>query len=509
MSTIELNKEIYGDDLPSEYYEKGLSDRRPFEDRAEMFAELSIPYVFRDKGASGSDDLRDKYAQSLVADLVNNLSSKITLTLFPPSASGFRLSPSSSELEEITGGDEETLSMVRELLSGGADLINREIEAQDIRKDVFGLLEYQIIVGSCIMEKVPKKGIRLHGLKNIVVTLDDKGEAIKMCVYEELNRLPDGIDENLVEKKPLEDKYGLYTMATWVKEKSKWFVVQEIDGTIVSEITYSEKNFPFSYQGMIWTIGDKYSRPFIEKFIGDISSYDKLSKLLVNGSLIAAKTVLFVDERQGRTRKRDVANSNNGDVVDGRADDVTALTIGKNYDFQIPFQIYQSIANRLEKGFLAKDSIVRQAERVTAEEIREMAQELEGNLAGEYATISNRITKRIVTWIMNELKLDLSSIDVEIITGLNALGKSNEIVKLDNFISRLAQLEKLSWVKDKELIDRYAEGYGVNTNNLIKGVEEYNQEMKAMQEQMAMSQLEGAAAQSVGQAAGQALIQGG
>jgi hypothetical protein len=409
-------------------------------------------------------------------------------------------------MQELTQGDEGMISEVRTMLSSGADLINREIEAQDIRRHVFGLVDYQLVVGSCIMEKVPKRAIKVHGLRNIAVTLDDTGEAIRLCVFEELNRLPEGVVG--VEPKPLEDTYELYTMSTWIAQSKKWEVVQEIDGIVVSSKTYSDKKHPFSYQGMNWNIGEPLHRPYIEDFIGTISSYDKLSKALTDGALIASKSLTFVDERGGRTRKKTVAESANGAVIDGRADDVTSFQHQKNYDFQVPMQVRAEARAELEDVFLAKNSITRQAERVTAEEIRQMAQELETALAGVYATVANRITKRIVTWIMDELGIDFKTIDVKIITGLNALGLNNEIMKLDGFLTRLAQMEKMAWVKDKELIDRYAEGYGVNTVNLLKTTEEYARDQQAMQEQMAMQQMAQSGAQSAGETAGKQLAGG-
>ena len=497
---------VYENKSPKEFYQEELSKRQPFEDRAEQIAELTIPALFRKKGSGGSEKLKDMYCQGLLAKLIKSLSSKITLTLFPPGASGFRLEPDAVSLQELTGGDPEILSQVRSDLSAGSDLINKEIEAQDIRKHIFGLIDHQIVVGACIMEKVPKRGIKIHSLRNMVVLLDDVGEAIQMCVYEELNRVPEGIE--FEEDRAVGEKYELYTMCTWLPEMKKWEVVQEFEGIMLEPKYYTDKKVPFSYQGMVWNVGEDYHRPLCEDIIGSISSYDKLSKVLTEGSLIASKSLLFVDERGGRTRKRDVANSANGDVIDGRADDVTAFTFGKNFDFQVPMQVRNELQQELEEFFLAKNSITRQAERVTAEEIREMAQELEMQMAGVYAVISNRITKRIVEWIMAELNMEFKAIDVKIVTGLNALGMNNEVMKLDGFVSRLAQLEKIEWLEEKELIDRYAEGYGVNTVGLLKTPQQLAQERQMQQQQALEMQALQSGADSLGATAGQKLAGG-
>lgn len=490
---------------PREYYNKGLSKRKPFEDRAEDFAEVTIPALFRRSGSSGGDRLKDKYVQSLGAKLVKNLSSKITLTLVPPSASGFKLSPDLRSLQKLTGGNPDLLAQVNQEMSAGTDLINKQIEAQDIRKHVFTLIDHQNVIGACIMEKVPNKGIKIHGLRSIVVTLDDVGEAYEMCVYEKLKKLPPELI-GLVEEK---EEYELYTMCVR-DENDVWTVYQELEDIIVGDIkTYKGMECPFSYQGMIWNIGEDYHRPFVEDYYGSLNSYNVLSKVLTQGAIIASKSLLFVDERGGRTRKADVANSENGDVIDGRADDVTSLQLNKNFDFQVPMQTRAEYRQELEEAFLAKNSITRQAERVTAEEIREMAKELENSMAGVYATISNRITKQIVVWIMAELKLKFKTISVDVITGLNALGLSNEIAKLDGFLTRLGQMGKITWVKDAEIVNRYAMGYGINTVNLIKTPNEVQQEAKAQQQAIAQQQLVQSGADSLGKSAGQAIVQQG
>jgi len=493
--------------LPSEYYQKGLSDRKAYEDRAEKFCEVTIPALFRATGSSGADALPDKYVQSLGAKLLKNLSSKITLTLVPPSASGFRFSPDLRALQKLTGGNPDMLSQVNADLSAGVDLINKQIEAQDIRKHIFGLIDQQLAIGSCIMEKVPNRGVKVHGLRNIVVSLDDVGEAYKMCIYEEMTTLPPELNSELEEGK---DKYELYTMLVFDNVAERWTMTQELDGNIVGEEkTYKAMECPFSYQGMIWSIGEKYHRPFVEDYYGSLNSYDKLSKVLTQGALVASKSLTFVDERGGRTRKRDVANSVNGAVIDGRADDVTSFQHNKNFDFQVPMQVRAELRQELEEAFLAKNSITRQAERVTAEEIRIMAQELESSMAGVYATISNRITKQLVMWIMGELKMKFKAINVDIITGLNALGLSNEITKLDGFVTRLAQMEKLVWINDKELVDRYANGYGINTVNLIKTPSQVQQEQQAQMQAQQQQLLAQSGAESLGKNAGEVLAKGG
>jgi hypothetical protein len=285
---------------------------------------------------------------------------------------------------------------------------------------------------------------------------------------------------------------------------------QEIDGEMVGdEKTFKDyDSLPVRYLGWTWLVGDDYHRPYTEDYYNDLLQLDKLTKLIVDGSIVAAKTLLFVNERGGRTRKDEVADSANGDVIDGVADDVTALQLGKNYDFQIPMQMMQDLKKTLSSAFLMNESVTRDAERVTAQEIRFMAQELEtSSLSGIYSKLALQWSKWIVQMIMDELKIKFDSIDVKILTGLDALGRSQEAQKLDGYVMRLAQLNMMHWINEEELANRYAEFDGINTVNLLKTPSEVDAEMKQAQAQAAIQQADEALAQSAGQATGQAIAQ--
>ena len=57
-------------------------------------------------------------------------------------------------------------------------------------------------------------------------------------------------------------------------------------------------------------------------------------------------------------------------------------------DFRVAQESAQKIEERLAAAFLLNSSVQRDAERVTAEEVRFMAQELESTLGGVYSVLS-------------------------------------------------------------------------------------------------------------------------
>jgi len=289
------------------------------------------------------------------------------------------------------------------------------------------------------------------------------------------------------------------------KDTGSWIVTQDIDGELVGkEAKYKDYDtLPFRYLGWTWMSGDEYHRPYAEDYFQDLNQLDKLARLLTDGAIIQAKVLLFVNEKGGRTRKDEVSGSGNGDVIDGVADDVTALQIQKNFDFQVTMEREQQLKKELSQAFLMNESVTRDAERVTAQEIQFMAQELESSsLAGIYSKLSLQWSKWIVHQVMLELGIKFESIEVEILTGLDALGRSQEAQKLDALVQRAEALNLRHWFNDSELLNRYASFENVNTVGLMKTPKEVEAEVAKAKAAQAAQMGEEAVATSAGQQAG-------
>jgi len=489
----------------TEFYETGTSDRKPYEDRGQLIADLTLPYLIRAEGSSGSSEMTDNQAQSYGARLINTLKSKMGMALLPPSTSSFRFKPDPAELAALTEGNSDNASEVKNLLSQATLSVNDEIENQQIRPQLFNLVSQIMVIGSTVAEKIEGKGIILHPLKSFVVELDANGKPLKICFRELLpkQKLPKEISP-----KDEQDEYQLYTLYQMdVDGSQKWIRSQEIEGeTVGKEKKYKDYDaMPVRYFGWTWMVDDHYHRPYAEDYYKDLQQLDKLASLLTDGSIIAAKSLLLVNERGGRTRKDDVANSKNGDVIDGSAEDITSFSLDKNFDFQVPMEREANLKKELASAFLMNESATRDAERVTAEEVRFMAQELEtSTLAGIYSTLAVEWSKWIVMKIMDELKIKFDAISVDVLTGLDALGRSQESQKLDGYIQRLQALEMMDWLNEAEVAQRYATYDGIDTQDLIKTSDEVEARRRAQAEAQAIQAGDEAMAAAGGAAAGEA-----
>lgn len=489
--------------VPSEFFNANLSDRKPYEDRAQLISEISLPYVFRAEGTDGGSALFKSVSQSFNGRQINNLKSKMGMALLPPATASFRLKPDAIAMVQLFQGNEAAIEKIRQQLSLNTDAISSEIENQQIRSSLFDMLLQQIVVGSVVVEKNERKGITIFPLRSFVVKLDSQGEPYAMCIVETLYQLPEGFTP-----KEVKDSYDVYTLLAIDKDTNKWIMKQDIDGEAVGEEkTYADYDaLPFRYFGWNWVQGDAYHRPFAEDYYPDMEQVDKLAKLNTEGSVIAAKTVILVNQRGGRTRKADLTNAANGGVIDGSAEDISAFQLGKNFDFQVSNAREDSIKRELQANFLDTGSVQRDAERVTAEEIRVMAQQLEAStLAGVYSKMALKWSKWIVTKVMGELKIQFDAVDVDVLTGLDALGRSQEAQKQDGFMGRVTNLQLNHWIKENEVLQRYAAFDGINTVGLIKTSDEVAADQKAQQDTASKQMLLESGAQAAGKGAGEAI----
>ena len=154
-------------------------------------------------------------------------------------------------------------------------------------------------------------------------------------------------------------------------------------------------------------------------------------------------------------------------------------------------------------AFLLNTAIQRDAERVTAQEIRYMAQQLETAMGGIYSLLSQEFQLPLVTILMKRMSqaneipsLPKNSVKPTIITGVEALGRGNDLQKLREFVAEVANLAQVNpqivqTLNTQDLIKRIATGLGIDTEGLVKSEEELAQEQASMEEQMQNQQMMG------------------
>jgi hypothetical protein len=90
-------------------------------------------------------------------------------------------------------------------------------------------------------------------------------------------------------------------------------------------------------------------------------------------------------------------------------------------------------------------SVLHEAERVTQEEVRLTANELETAYGGVYSTLASSLQLPIARWLFKSIDLNLGSTDIKvtILTGLDALSRSGDLENLRMAMSDMANMAAL------------------------------------------------------------------
>jgi len=218
---------------------------------------------------------------------------------------------------------------------------------------------------------------------------------------------------------------------------------------------------------------------------------------------------VFMIRPNSVTKKRDLALTRNGDIITGSRDDVSVLQTDKQYDLRVVQESIRALEERMSFAFLLHTAIQRDAERVTAQEIRYMAEQLETSMGGIYSLLSMEFQLPLVKILMKRMSqskeipsLPKGSVKPTIITGIEALGRGNDLQKLREFISEFVNLAQVNpnivqTLNPSDLIKRIATGLGIETDGLIKSQEQLQAEQMAQQDQMMQEQMMNAATDTV------------
>lgn len=479
-------------------YESLEGKRYTYLDRARRSAKLTLPYIMPDKGFGSHSRLETPF-QGVGARGVNNLASKLLLALLPPNAPFFRLKIDEYQLR-AEGAPDELITEIESSLQQVEEAVMDEISRNTYRTGIHEALKHLIITGNALIYLPDEAGLRVFHLDRFCVERDAMGNILYICTKEDLSymSLTDEM-KSLVGVQSMDSPDEEICLYTAVCRKSDhWHVWQEINGEMIpsSEGSYALDKNPFIPLRFSRIDGEDYGRGYVEEYLGDLQSLEALTRALVEGSAAAAK-VLFLVNPNGTTRARTLAESPNGAITQGNAQDVSVLQLNKFNDFRVVQESMAKIEERMGHAFLLTSGVVRNAERVTAEEIRMLGQELESAIGGLYSLLSTEMQLPMVNRLMTIMnknkslpKLPDKVVSPVIITGVEALGRGNDLQKLDMFLAGAAQVVGpqaiQQFINVEEYFTRRAISLGIKTSGLVKDQEQMAQEaQQAQQMQMA------------------------
>lgn len=479
-------------------YAKLETARQPYTQRAEKCAELTIPMAFPKDSDTSSTKYETPY-QSIGARGVNNLTSKLMLALFPPNAPFFRLSLG-DEVRAQLGDDPRTVQEWESSLSKIERQITNYMETHQMRVTMNEAMTQLVLSGNVLLFLPPKEGgMKLYRLNSYVLSRDGIGNTIEIVTKESIayGALPPEAQRCITEDNVEPHKaYDVYTH-TYL-EGGTYQSYQEVGDQIIpgSEQTYPKDASPWIPLRLRKMDGEAYGRSFVDEYLGDLKALEALSKSVTETAAIASN-IIFLVKPSAVTRISELQKAKPGDFVCGRLEDIEALQINKSSDLQITTAAISNIEARLSYAFLLNSAVQRNAERVTAEEIRYVARELEDTVGNIYSILAQELQLPLVRRFMNQMTsmgaipaLPQGSRGVEptVTTGIEALGRGHDLAKLDTFI-RYAQVFPEAFqtaVKQNEILSQIATALGIDAASVVKTQQEIEQEQQQrMQMEMA------------------------
>jgi len=498
-------------------YTKYMGLRSMFLLRAREAATLTIPALVPPEGANSGTLYPTPY-QALGARGVNNLASKLLLTLLPPNASCFRLSIDDFELAKLTkqkgmrGKIEEAFGQIERAVTG-------RIETSALRVKMFEGLKQLIVAGNVLCHLLPDGTMRVFPLSRYVVKRDPVGTVLEIIVKEDLApvaipadvRAACGIDDASEDAHP---NVSLYTRVYREAGAPGFVIYQEMNGIRVpsSEGSYPLDECPWLALRFTSVENEDYGRGYVEEYMGDLKSLEGLSKAMLEASAAAAR-ILFFLKPTATTNKKKLMSAPNGSVIDGNIDDVKILQLDKYADLRIAFDQAQELTKRLSFAFLLNSSVQRSGDRVTAEEIRYMAGELEDALGGIYSILSQEFQLPLIKVEMHQMAaagklptLPKDLVKPMVTTGLEALGRGHDLNKLNTLIQQIVPLGPdvvQKYFNYDELIKRVGTSLGIDMQGLIRTPEE----VAAKEQQDQAMQMAQSAAPHLAKAGAEAMTQ--
>jgi hypothetical protein len=479
-------------------YQELENNRDAYLQRARDCARLTLPHLMTDEGDQSSQRLPTPY-QSVGARGVNNLASALLLSLLPPNAPFFRFMLDAKAQNKLLALSPNAKGEVETSLSEMERRVQKEIEGLGIRSALFEALKQLIVCGSVVIYFPDDGPMRVMKLDRFVVKRDPMGTAKTIIIKETVSpsALPD-------EMQPFvrscmcshENSVCIYTCCHRISE-DKVEVYQEVEGEIIPDSygVYSVEQSPFLALRMNRIDGEDYGRSYVEQYLGDLISLESLSKSIVEAAAAASK-VLFLVNPTGTTRAKVLAQAPNGAIREGMASDVSVLQVNKGQDLQVALTTAQGISDRLSYAFLLTEATIRNAERVTAEEVRLVTQSIERQLGGIYSILSQEFQLPLVGRIIDRLtktkkmpKLPKDFVTPTIVTGIDALGRGNDLNRLDIYLQGIGQILGPQMIQQyidvREYLNRRAAALGIETAGLIKSEEQLAiEQQQAMQSQL-------------------------
>ena len=464
-------------------------------ERSRYCSSLTIPSVLPPEGWNEQSQLPQPYS-SVAARGVTAMASRMLSALLPLNdAPFFKFELSSGMQPEVE---------IDSYLNNLSYQVYNKISSGNLRESIYQILQHLIVVGDVMVILEDDMNIRLIRIDRFVVRRNVSGE-INEVIYKEYETVEEDQDnQDILFSSSLDadNKQGyksLYTRLT-KNEDDVWnSVTEDTEGQVTNSGEFTVPNFIVLRWASI--AGENYGRSHCEDMIGDIKALEGFTEGLINGITASSIFWMAVDPT-GMAEVDDINGTPTGGWVSARPNEIHVVSPATTMNPQINHT--QNGVNLLRqeigRAFLLDSASMPQGERVTATAVRMIGQELEHVLGGAFSSIARDLMRplvaRVVFLMTAEGEVDQrleemfsedgGLINVDIVTGLQALSRDSDLHKLMQMGEMVRNLPEAAAMMFRW--DQYGKALitslGFNSDIWIKSEEQVREEqMKLAQAQ--------------------------
>ena len=433
----------------------------------EEYAKWTLPYVFVPTGTNINTELQNS-KDSIGAQAVNHLSNKIVSTLFPAQRSFFRLLLDQETRKMIemattqaTGGNAEKAKeqVAKAMLELEATLADAEKAADEYmnmvmyRPQAVNVAKNLIVTGNTLIYHPEKRAPTVYNLRDYCVCRDLTGEVIEFMTREikAYETFAPNIQAQLGaggRKRPDGKDYGYdapVTIYSQVKleDDGKYYLYQQADNIELDTTGASWPKNKLPWIPLAWNLvrGEDYGRGQVADYAGAFHAINVLTGSLLNIVAVMGDIKFLVNPAS----HVDVDALNKGapgSFHAGKKDDVSVVETNKLQDAQFIYSMIERYEKQISQAFLLMAAMTRDAERVTAEEIRRDAQELETAVGGIYSRLAATWQTPTAYIVLDQSGFDGldDGITPRVVTGMDSLSRAGEMDNLRMFFFDLQML---------------------------------------------------------------------
>lgn len=478
-----------------------LDGRRQYRiDLARKCASLTIPSVLPPRGWTEDTALPQPYS-SIASRGVTAMASRMLSALMPLNDTPF------FKFALKTGA--EATPEIKSYLETLSYQVYNKIVSNNLRETIFQALQHLIIVGDVMTVMDDDFSFKNLRCDQYTVQRNVHGKVIELIHLEYIPIDPLEEEADQAGSSGLEYRRGyktIYCQYILNEEGSGWYGRKEDeDGEVVMEGEYKVLPLiPLRWYGII---GENYGRSHCEDILGDLTSLENYTQAHIEG-MAAASTFWIGVDPGGLTEIDDIASANNGTFVPAKQQDVFCISPANTLNPQIASTqgAVQEMRTEVAEAFLMTRGALPTGDRVTATAVRMIGSELETVLGGAFSSIARDLMEPIVKRAVF-IMLDTGDIDermteqfydkdgtlnIEIVTGLQALSKDSDLQKLMQMGEMVRNLppqalQTFRWdAYSKALIS----SLGFDPRMWVKSEEEIMQEQQMAQQQAMQMQVQ-------------------